>query len=221
MAIEAIKPGDRVEISMIIRAPINWNAAYKSKIEEVSNKSGAIKILAPFHERRIVMLPKSEQCMVRVTTATGMFIYSAAVAGMVKENGLDFALLKLAGDGTKTQRRDFFRFNCAIPIEFFLLNEDGEPLDNIPKEGLIRDMSGGGMRMLSKEIIKINTLLRLVLQMDRGELMIFGHVLRKNDNPNAVHPYQYHLKFTAMSSAEQDKLVQYIYQEQRKSMQRD
>ena len=219
MSTENINIGDRVEISMEKTPPANWDDAYVTKVETVKDNNTII-IHAPFKKGQLVKLPLNVICITRISTKSGFYLCEAKAIEYLTEDGLNIVAMQIVGEFEKTQQRNFFRLACAIPITYYILNENGELASNQAREGLIRDVGGGGMRMLSKEQLDINISIRLELQLEKSSLMMFGQVLRKDDNPRAVYPYQYRVRFTAMSSTEQDKLVHFIYQEQRKILSR-
>jgi c-di-GMP-binding flagellar brake protein YcgR len=219
MAASGIKAGDRLEIIVEKRVPIIWKEAYTSKIEEVLDKD-RILIQAPMQKGRLVRLTLGSLYTIRVNTGSGFLQYEARATEHLREGRIDLLVLSLASQGEKTQRRDFFRYNCAIGMQFYILDDNGEPVGTSTHEGLIRDVGGGGMRLASNERIPDKAIIRFTLPLPRDELMIFGQVLRGEHNAGSVHAYQYRVRFTAMSAAEQDKLVQFIYHEQRRNLQK-
>ena len=220
MSTNEIKAGDKVEISLERKAVIEWDKAYVTKIEEVVD-DGVVLIHAPMQKGRTVKLPIDAPCSLRISSDRGFYLFSARILEYFTRENFDVYSFKLTTKGEKTQRRDFFRFKCAIEVNYVVLKDNGEPNDEGEKEAMIRDMGGGGLRLLSKEIIPKSVIIRIILLLDTNEFMIFGKILRSEYNVHSVYPYQYRVQFTAMTTAEQDKLIQYIYQEQRKSLSRD
>jgi c-di-GMP-binding flagellar brake protein YcgR len=218
MSTARLKSGNRLDISTQRRTPIIWSDAYSSKIDDITDDETII-IQTPIHKGNIVRLPVNSNCTVRVKTNDGFMQYDAKIIEHLREGNFNFTVIRLNTRGEKTSQRDFFRYNCAIDTDFYILNEDGEPEGESIK-GMIRDVGGGGMRLMSKTRVPVNSIIRLTLLLERSELMIFGQVILYDRNPNALFPFQYRIRFTAMSSAEQDKLIKFIHQEQRKNIQR-
>jgi c-di-GMP-binding flagellar brake protein YcgR len=220
MLIDAIKTGDRIDISLeTLISKIDWGKAYVSRVEAVVNKN-KILIHVPIIRGAPVRIPVGSSCVVRFSTERGMLRFDVKINEYLIEEKFLLVSIKLTSEGEKVQRRDFFRFNCSIPILYFPLNDNGETDEKSPKEGVIRDIGGGGMRMLSRDIIPDNTIIRAMLQLDSESIMIFGQVLRREELPNAMISHQYRIKFAAMSTLDQDKIIQYIYNQQRKNLQR-
>ncbi|MDR1665062.1 MAG: flagellar brake protein [Clostridiales bacterium] len=220
MLIDAIKTGDRIDISLETSiALIDWTKAYVSRVEAVVNKN-KILVHVPFAQGRPVRIPVGSGCTVRFSTERGILRFFVKVNEYLVEENFLLVSLKLTSEGEKIQRRDFFRFNCSIAILFFPLNENGETDEMFPKEGIVRDLGGGGMRMLSRNIISDGTMIRANLQLGSESIIVFGQVLRREELPNAMISNQYRIKFAAMSTLDQDKIIQYIYNQQRKNLQR-
>jgi c-di-GMP-binding flagellar brake protein YcgR len=217
--IDQIKTGDRVYISIGRSLHVDWKQAYVSSVEAILEDKRLI-VQSPMHMGAIIKLAVNDDCQLCFITARGKILYDARVSENIIEGGLRYTSLRLVGNGEKMQLRDFFRFNCSIPLFFYLLNDEGEPADPEPKAGTIRDIGGGGMRMLSKVYVEPKTIIRAMLQLNEDSILSFGHVLYRDQLENALTPYQYRVKFAAMSKIDQDKIIQFIYNEQRKSLQR-
>jgi c-di-GMP-binding flagellar brake protein YcgR len=140
---------------------------------------------------------------------------------MLKVDNFKVIRFLLTDKGERTQRSDFFRFNCAIQTKFTVISrKDGEDTSAAMMDGLIRDLGGGGMKMYSKHEVWENALIRMMLQLNDDFVMIFGEVLHKKHDSNGTLPFQYGVKFTAVAKNDQEKIIQFLYNEQRKSLQR-
>ena len=150
-----------------------------------------------------------------------MYRFRSKVDGLETVDGLKMVRFTLTDNGERTQRRDFFRFNCAIITQFMVINkEDGEDQNPEMLEGLIRDLGGGGMKMYSKHEINDKSFIRAMLKLDDEYIMIFGEVLHKSKNRDGDLPFQYGVRFTAMSKQDQERVIQHLYIEQRKLLQK-
>jgi c-di-GMP-binding flagellar brake protein YcgR len=87
-------------------------------------------------------------------------------------------------------------------------------------DGIIRDLGGGGMKMMSAQNVAEKSLIRVMLQLNNEYIMVFGEVLHRVRGSDAILPYQYGVKFAGMSKADQEKIIQFLYAEQRKALQR-
>jgi len=118
-------------------------------------------------------------------------------------------------DGEKVQRRNSFRFTCSLQITFNIVYDDGE--QSAKTEGLVRDLSSGGIKMVTLLNVPENALLRIDLFLDDDYVMAFGQVRMKRFSPdNPKYPYTYGISFEALPESEEERIVRYVYNEQRK-----
>jgi c-di-GMP-binding flagellar brake protein YcgR len=143
-------------------------------------------------------------------------------AKFMNEEKIDgFLILRffMMGDGEKVQRRNAFRFTCSIPITFNIVADNGEQSPRA--EAVVRDLSSGGIKMNTTVNIKQGSLLRIDLFLDDDYVMAFGQVLMVKHVPeNIKYPYQYGIKFEVMPESDEERIVRYVYNEQRKLIKR-
>jgi c-di-GMP-binding flagellar brake protein YcgR len=246
---------------MGLRSTINWDDAYVSRVEAVVGKNKVV-INAPIHFMQEVRLSINATCVVRFSSKRGYIRFKARVIEHIFENNMVFIVLRLSGEGSRTQQRSFFRYECSIPVKFYIVKEEEDPAekkaadntasdekntgnepndeslpDEKPYDGIILDISGGGVRIATRPFITDGVLLRIPLPlypaawMGRGSdaepptpehetLIVFGKVRDRQEKKDAAYPNQYHVQFTALSKIDQERIIQFIYEQQRKSLQR-
>jgi c-di-GMP-binding flagellar brake protein YcgR len=208
--------GDRVEITQLsIR---HGERTYNSKVEAILGTDVAL-IYAPMEKGRALRLSDKDGYSLLFISERGVFRFRAKISSYVEVDKFQVIRFLLTDKGERSQRREFFRFNCSIGTKFSLINkEDGEESSKEMEDGIIRDLGGGGMKLMSAYNMKENIVIRLMLQLDEAHIMILGEVVHKKQNAKAMLPYQYGVKFMALSKADQEKIIQYLYNEQRKSL---
>jgi c-di-GMP-binding flagellar brake protein YcgR len=217
LLIDNIKTGDRVEITQqSIKHDVRM---YITQVEAVMDRQ-TVLVYAPISLGEVVRLPTDSSFHMQFISDKGIFRFNARIDAYVTVENFEMIRFNLLDKGKRTQRRDFFRFNCAITVTFAVIDKDGEDKNPIMIEGLVRDLGGGGMKMYSAYELKERSFLRIMLQLDNEYIMIFGEVLHKVYNRDGTLPFQYGVKFAAMSKTDQEKIIQFLYMEQRKSLQR-
>ena len=203
---EEIKTGDRLEIS-------SDGKAYVSVVEEVLEQDG-LTVHMPIEYGRLVRLQKDIQYSVLFFTEKGMLKFTASVSDYEKTDGFNLIKLELISEGERMQRRAFFRFNCVIPFTFTLPDSGGTG------DGVMKDICGGGIRFVTNSDIGLSDGVRCEVELNGETLILLGSVLHKQHFPKSVYAYQYRIEFTGVMQTDREKIVQYVYDEQRKVIKR-
>ncbi|GHU55544.1 hypothetical protein AGMMS49975_17500 [Clostridia bacterium] len=236
LLLDSVKVGDRLEIK--ISREEDFAKAHASQVEDILPKD-EIVLSAPISYGQIVKLSKEEDYDLTFFTSGGMIQFPAKFLLFTKEENFYFARFKITGDGKRAQRREFFRFNCLIDFKFAEIPEVEYPIwENITDEkravmfealedsmtkydGLIKDIGAGGVRFVSNDNVDEGALVNAIIPLRDQQFVAVGRLLRKQYFPKSVYRYQYRIQFTGMSSREQEKIVQFIFTEQRKSLKRE
>lgn len=132
---------------------------------------------------------------------------------------------------SKIQRRQDVRIACSFEILYtgnkYLLNIDhdnieaSEMVDHISKyvnQGIISDLSAGGIKFSCNENLMIGDMLLLVFQLGKDTMITQGEILYKelNSAPNKTI-YIYGIEFKQMSEAKREKIINYIFVLMRKN----
>ncbi|MDR1689599.1 MAG: PilZ domain-containing protein [Clostridiales bacterium] len=224
MLFDNIKAGDRLEITKKNSKPNIKPATYVSQVEEVIPAKSQVVIFSPISYGEIIRIDKDEYTML-FYCEKGMMQFSAVGITNVKDSGQSFAVLKLTNKGERIQRRYFYRLDCIIPFKFGILERDKmntakrkDLFSNVSLEGIIKDISGGGIRFLSNEEIEANMYICCIIPVENEVLLPIGRVLTKQHFPKSNYKYQYRLLFEAILPEDQERIVQYVFNEQRKTL---
>jgi len=149
----------------------------------------------------------------RFFTERGVYRFMAILIGYKQKGQYDFMLFNVTDGGEKTQRRKAFRLTCGEEITF--ANMD----DNIENQaGFIRDISSGGVRLLTVHEMDEGKLLRLQLSFIGPGFSAFGAILSKSSvtDVEAKYRYQYGIEFIGLSEPDTEKIISYVHHEQQK-----
>ena len=116
------------------------------------------------------------------------------------------------------QRRNFFRLPCQIPTKFRLLNknENGQLISTGWYNCTIRDLSGGGVSLATKQDMNENDFVFISLRLDDENMFVVGEIRKKNNRPSDSHDYVYGIMFDDLSSGSQDKIVRFLIRHQKR-----
>jgi len=158
-------------------------------------------------------LTVNRQYALRFFTERGVYRFMALLIGYKNKGQYDFMLFNIVGEGEKIQRRKSFRLTCGEEITFTFMEDDKGNMN-----GFIRDISSGGVRLLTMDEIEEGKLLRLQLQFVGPGFSGYGAVLSKTavTDVEAKYRWQYGIEFIGLSEPDTEKIVSYVHHEQQK-----
>ena len=215
---DSIKAGDRLEISQAGDA--DARKVYISVVEEIIDMTTLTAHL-PIEYGKLVKLDQSAVYPVLFFTEKGMLQFSVSIVEYLKTDGFSLMKLNLISEGERMQRRSFFRLNCVMPFKFSVLCNGAEETDGrFPYEGVIKDIGGGGVRFITNNEISESANINCALVIENDEIVSQGKVLHKQHFPKSNYAYQYRVQFMGMNHYDQERIVQFVYNEQRKIVKR-
>ncbi len=222
--LEVLGIGNKVDIRSLIKDDDERRKMYYSQIVDIEN-STQIKITMPTHGTKIVPLPTGVRFECTFYTSKGLFQGIFEVGQRRKEGNLPVLILEIKRPLKKVQRREYYRFECTLPMKYRIADRAEkiakEDLNNMNwKDGIVLDLSGGGMRFVLPENIPVDTYLqyKLVLEV-RGEyqeFFLYGDVISCKNKENNIRLHECRTQFVKMSEAERDMIIAYIFTEERK-----
>jgi len=201
---EDIGAGDRVEMTD------GMGKACVSVVEDAS-EPGYITAAAPAGYGNSVILGKNTIYSAVFFTEKGMLRFLAEVADRGEDGGAGSVRLSLLSDGERIQRRSFFRFNCVMPFTFSAADAPGENCD-----GVMKDICGGGIRFVTNRDVPRDSIICCAITLRGETLKLSGEILHKQRFPKSAYAYQYRIQFGDLPRDERERILRYIYDEQRK-----
>ena len=210
-----VKRGDAVQIS---KPNGTAQDQHTVRMEAVENPT-TVLLHSPKADGRTVVLPSKQMYKLCFLLDGSMLLYNGSLRENVNIGGYDMMRFELTDEGEKVQRRNAFRFACSVPFAFNVVNINGEqdPLT----EGVIRDLSSGGIKFITTAKFEMGSLLRIDLNLNDDYVMAFGIVVMHRHKPdNIKYPHTYGIRFEVMPVSDEERIVRYIYNEQRKLLKR-
>ena len=214
---DSIKIGDRVEIQQLIE-----NDRPKKHISQVENilTGDRVVLHVPISYGQLVELSKEVLYRFVFFTEKGISRFSGHIEDRKEEDGFALIIVKISGEGEKFQRRDFFRMDCVLPMKFSLIEKESmDTPDNAEIcQGIVKDVSGGGLSFLANESLEEKDIVKLVIKMDDDILVAIGEILHKQYLPKSNYKYQYRSGFIGIRANEQEKIIQFIFERQKRDI---
>lgn len=227
-----ITVGDRIDI-----VPLDAKEeqmVYKSEVLDVLEKD-QLRIAMPFDESKLVVMSLNVSYKMYIYAESGLYECVGHVVDRFKSSNIYIAVLSLKTGLKRVQRREFFRLEKILDVDYRILNEEESQLESVEavmeydslsgevplyKKGIAVDLSGGGARFMFDKAYTVasNILLRFYINIEEEDkpFYVLGKVVMSEKLANKMNQHENRLEFVRIKETEREKLVQYIFQEERK-----
>lgn len=91
----------------------------------------------PMEKTKIILLPVGAEYDLYFYTPNGVYQCRAKVADRGKKNNVFVLTMELTSNLSKDQRREFYRFSCALKMDSRALGE--EEMELLERDGMMED----------------------------------------------------------------------------------
>lgn len=217
MELTDLKIGKKLELEIYDSSGKMLEYLLISEFEWAEDENIAF-IADPIFEGDIYQINQGTLIIVYVANKFDYYKFKAKVLERTIRDG--FRLLKIQkwGDIEKIQRRQFFRFECILPIKYRVISSSNSQ-DSIEArfiEVITKDISGGGIRIRVKEELNLKELVECELILGGKKIEFSGEIVRKIQC-KFEGKYKYELGVMMKEIADQDReaIIQYIFNAQR------
>lgn len=217
-----------VQLDQVIKNDKN-KKVYVSKIYDILAED-TLQIAMPIYDGKIVPLPVDEKYSACFYTTKGLLQCNVLITSRYKSGNLFFLEIYMLGEPEKVQRREFYRYKCALPAVLRVVSdleyETGvyEDIDVTEDElewqqAKILDISGGGVRLIQKTHLEKNELVKIKFEIGMvGEIIrfnLFARILSSTIMNNQTNLYEQRLEFMKIAQDDRDKIIRYIFENER------
>ncbi len=206
------------------------NKIYVSKVFDIISDE-RISILMPMEKTKLILLPVDAEYDMCFYTTHGLYQCNARVMDRYKDNNIFVLILDLTSNLRKFQRRQYYRFSCALNMDSRELEEEevstfekrnvllepGLPL----KRSIVVDISGGGLRFVSDYRYEKDSMIlckyNLIVNGTNKEYNLAAKVLNVNEIDNRQGIFEHRVQYVNMDVDEREEIIKYIFDEERKS----
>lgn len=231
--------GQRVELETVARNMADGEVqqvkkVYSSKVYDILSQE-RLEILMPYEQRKLVLLPVDSEYTMYFYIENGIFECSVRIVDRYKTSNTYILVVELLTPLRKYQRREFYRYNCALELETRELDEE-EPLlldnplfefkQNLPLEkSVIVDISGGGLRFIAKQKYKEGALLYckycLINKEEKKVYEIVGKVLHVMAVEKRPGCFEHRIQYYNIDNRTREEIIRYIFEEERKNRKKE
>lgn len=229
-----ISPGDKLEmkstVSVVLPDGTEGVKTYESSVYDILD-NGRLEILMPIEQQKLVLLPVGGEYDVCFFTNSGMYRAVVRIADRQKINRTYIIVAETITNIHKFQRREYYRFNCIIEMavkemtyEESKIFRDGMPelvSDERMTRGVIVDISGGGLRFVSREPHRAGSILLMVFSLpifeEERSFRLAAKVIYSGEIENRESEYENRVKYEFIDKNTREEIIKYIFDAERKN----
>ncbi len=233
MLTKIVNPGNKVDIVVKDLKEPEGKKTYESRVYDVLSEE-EFEIHMPMEKTRLILLPVDGVYDFYFYTNNGLYECNARVKDRYKSGSTFILLCEPTTNLRKYQRREYYRFACVLKmasrklrdeeLEAAQRNEqfyqDGLPLEH----SVIVDISGGGVRFVSRSRYDAGTLIYLTYKLNINgadkDYQITGKILDSYEVAGKPGQYEHRVKYLNMDNDVREEIIRYIFEEERKNRQR-
>ncbi|MDE5933292.1 MAG: flagellar brake protein [Lachnospiraceae bacterium] len=227
-----IAPGSRIELQKTKRYRSDddeKNKVYASQVVDILSDD-RIEISMPMEKTKLILLPVDVEYDLYFFTPNGLYQCYARVVDRYKNNNRFSLLVELTSNLRKYQRREYYRFSCALEMNSRPLQEEEVQaveknsvvlIPELPLErSVIVDISGGGLRFVAEYAYEVESLILckyfLWIDGENKEYNLCGKVLSVKEVDNRPGFYEHRVQYVNMDKDNREEIIKYIFNEERK-----
>ncbi len=232
-----VNVGNRVELQSVKHLNLGVpdssreeRKVYSTKVYDIISDE-RIELLMPMEQTKLILLPVDGEYELCFYADNGLYQCVAKVIDRYRDNNVYVLALELLTNLRKFQRREYYRFSCALEMNSReLLKEEIESLDHnrnllqpeLPlKRSVIVDISGGGLRFVSTLAYEKGSMILcnydLVVDDVPRHYSLVGKVLSSTPVENKPGVYEHRVQYVNVDVDKREEIIKYIFNEERKN----
>ncbi len=234
-----ISEGDKVELRPVEKSLASNSEEpqklYYSQVIDILSED-TLEIIMPMEQTKLILLPVDSEYDLIIYGDTGLFQCFGRIIDRYKSDNLYVLVVELTSNLRKYQRREFYRFSCALDMCARSLEEEEiqeiedkditSLLPGLPlKRSVIVDISGGGLRFMSTQRYEVDSLVyccyHLLKNGERKLYEVVGKVLAVRELENKKGTYEHRVQYYNMDTEVREEIIKFIFEEERKSRKKE
>lgn len=231
--------GDKIELQSVDRGleerTESRQKKYQSTVHDILSED-TMEIIMPMEQTKLILLPINGEYDLVIYGAGGLYQCFARIVDRYKSNNVYILVVELTSNLRKYQRREFYRFSCALEMFVRSLEqgeiaavEDKKPCDfknGLPlQQSIIVDISGGGIRFVSSQKYETGALLFCSYYLLSGgkqkKYEIIGKVLAGKELENRPGTYEYRVQYYNLDRDTREEIIKFIFEEERRERKKE
>lgn len=233
-----IVPGQKIELQAVTRTKLGGeekpNRTYTTKVYDIVSED-RLEVMMPMEQSKLILLPIDAEYEMFFYTENGLYECVARILDRYKSNNVYLLVMELTTNLRKYQRREYYRFSCALEMDTRNLAE--QEIDAVEKKkvylvpglplkhSIVVDISGGGLRFISNYKYDKDSLIycRYQLLVRGGEKTyeIIGKILDVRPLERRPGEYEHRVQYQNLDNDTREEIIQFIFEEERKNLRRE
>lgn len=243
MGLNIFKPGGKVDIRLLQQGNQDGKISQvlKSQIYDVDSNE-KVDLYMPMDGTKYVLLPLNLRYEFMFYTDFGLYRCEGKVAERFKSNNTYIISIVITSQPSKYQRREYYRYPCLMNLNYYKLTQeltaDLDPKEDeiqqveerikeanmAEKTGFVMDISGGGIRFITKEkFVREERLLMYINLQSKSihqEYCLIGSVVNVVRLDTPEEKYQIRVQFEIKDVKIREEIIRFIFEEERKNRQK-
>ncbi len=192
---------------ILVRTKLNGDRVeYVSQLMDMT-KNEELVIAVPIKNSQLVTLMNGTQISVLYNNKeTGMLEFEAEIIRKIAGK-VPLMHIKMFGKINKSQRRNYFRLDLMVPIEYIKVK------DLSIHSGFTKDISGGGLRMIVDSDVEEGEILQLNYELDDRQFNLKARVKAKFSS--IENKTEVGVEFLDIIEIDRNDLIKYLFLQQR------
>lgn len=237
-----VTPGCRVDLQAIDRSREylrgysgdnnEEHKSYQSQVLDILSED-RVEIAMPMEKSKLILLPVDREFDLYFYSDNGLYQCYARVVDRYKNNSIYVVVFDLISNLRKNQRREYYRFSCALEMNSRQLEEEEQAaisgdkdrllMPQLPlKSSVVVDISGGGLRFVANYAYEPQSLIlckySLLIGGESKEYNLVGKVLSVRELENRKGVYEHRVQYINVDPVEREEIIKYIFDEERKAL---
>ena len=213
----------------------NTTKVYQSRVLQILSED-TLEISMPMEQTRLILLPVESEYDMVFFEENSLYQCFSRIVDRYKSNNVYVLVMELTSNLRKYQRREYYRFSCALDmcarnleeeeIEALEKNSPYELQPGLPlKHSVIVDISGGGLRFLSSQKDDPGGLnlcsYHLLKDGERKKYDVVGKVLAVKELENRRGMFEHRVQYYNLDVNTREEIIRFIFEEERKSRKKE
>lgn len=204
-------------LTLILPEKVSVAECY-SRIEDMTSE--AMTIAMPMSKGYPIIIPNGSTVWGRVVENGQVYQFQSTVTGK-RISPLPVWILTLPANITKVQQRSFVRLDIVLPVKIQVMPNEHD--GDVPFTDLLtKNISGGGVCLITQDKLKLGTKLNVQLQLPEQEAWIISSEVVRLDMPqNDRQLYWIGVKFLDIAEPIRNRLIRFIFRKQLEQRQKE